>query len=152
MSPKPTQPLVLPPTYTTTTPPESFTDPAYGTCTWHTLFSSSITPTDSLCAGIAVCPPNTGHLCKHRHTQAEIYHITDGKGIMFVDGKEYAVEKGSSVFVPGDAEHGIRNVGLEDLRWFYVFPGGSFGDVVYRFSGEEEGKDGGREGMVKSKL
>lgn len=35
------------------------------------------------------------------------------------------------------------NVGEGDLRLFYVFPTGSFGDVVYRFEDE---------GDVKAKL
>lgn len=56
---------------------------------------------------------------------------------MMVEGKECKVEKGCTVFVTGDAEHGVRNEGLEELRWFYVFAADSFGDVVYRFSAEE---------------
>lgn len=52
---------------------------------------------------------------------------------MVIDGAKFAVRKGSTVFIPGDAEHGIRNVGEGVLRWFYVFPTGGFGDVVYRF-------------------
>jgi mannose-6-phosphate isomerase-like protein (cupin superfamily) len=104
------------------------------------LFSSPQTPTDSLCAGIALCPPNTGHLCAHRHAQAELYYIIEGNGIVVIDGIESKVEKGSTVFIPGNAEHEIRNVADTELRWFYVFPTGSFGDVVYRFSDEEKMK------------
>lgn len=37
-----------------------------------------------------------------------------------------------TVFIPGDAEHGVFNDGDEELRWLYVFPG-AFEDVVYRF-------------------
>jgi len=94
-----------------------------------------------MCAGIAVCPPKAGHLCPHRHLQAEIYHILEGSGIVTIDGREFKVEKGSSVFVPGDAEHGIRNEEEKELKWFYVFPTGRFGDIVYRFSHETEGKE-----------
>jgi uncharacterized cupin superfamily protein len=53
-----------------------------------------------------------------------------------IDSKEYSVERGSSISVPGDAEHGIRNEGDEDLRWFCVFPTALFGGFVYRFSDE----------------
>ena len=60
---------------------------------------------------------------------------------MSIDGKDYSVEGGCSIFVPGDAEHGIRNEGEEELRWFYVFPTAAFGDVVYRFSDEANAKD-----------
>ena len=51
---------------------------------------------------------------------------------------------GSTVFIPSDAEHGIVNVGLDELRWFYVFPTGSFGDVLYRFSESELGMRDGK--------
>lgn len=120
-------------------PPESFPDPtngepSRGEVTWHTLFSSPSTPTDSLSAGVAVCPPFTGHLCVHRHAQAEVYYITKGQGIVTIDGKDSRVAKGSAVFIPGNAEHGIVNDGEEELEWFYVFPTAAFGDIVYRFS------------------
>lgn len=101
-----------------------------------------------MCSGIAVCQPRTGSLCPHRHTQAEIYYIISGKGIVQIDGKEYEVEGGSSVFIPGDAEHGIFNKGEEELRWLYVFPTGAFSDIVYRFANEEAGEDK----KLKSKL
>ena len=100
-----------------------------------------------MCSGIAVCQPRTGSLCPHRHTQAEIYYIISGKGIVQINGREYEVEGGSSVFIPGDAEHGIFNKGEEELRWFYVFPTGAFSDIVYRFSDEV-----GEDKKLKSKL
>lgn len=134
------KPVILPPSYTTTTPPETFPDPSYGTISWHTLFSHPNTPTSDLSAGIAVCPPQTGHLCPHRHAQAEIYYIIDGLGEVTIDGVVHRVEKGSSVFIPSNAEHGIVNVGSGDLRWFYVFPTASFADVVYRFGKDERAK------------
>ena len=136
MSSTTTKQVIFPGTYTSNNPSESFEITSRGTCTWHTLFSAPQTPTDSLCAGIASCLPNTGHLCAHRHTQAEIFYIIEGSGVVVIDGVQSKVEKGSTVFIPGDAEHEIRNARGTELRWFYVFPTGSFGDVVYRFSDE----------------
>lgn len=65
-----------------------------------------------------------------------MYYITEGSGIMIIDGIESKVETGSVVFIPGNAEHGIVNDSKEgkELKWLYVFPTGAFGDVVYRFS------------------
>lgn len=63
---------------------------------------------------------------------------------MTIDGVVSRVRAGSTVFIPSDAEHGIVNTGNVDLRWFYVFPTGSFEDIVYRFredEGEGKGKD-----------
>ena len=151
-----TPPTIIPPTYKQS-PPESFESPSNGDVTWHTLISTPKTNTTDLSAGIASCPPKTGHLCAHRHKQAEIYHILQGVGELTIDGVVSRVEAGSTVFIPSDVEHGIVNVGAGELKWFYVFPTGSFGDVIYRFS--EKGSTtmnlkplGSREGNVKVKL
>jgi quercetin dioxygenase-like cupin family protein len=90
----------------------------------------------------------------HRHEQAEIYHILAGEGEVTIDGVVSPVRAGNTVFIPSNAEHGIVNTSdAGDLRWFYVFPTGSFGDVVYRFSKDEMGvkSEAGVEG-VKAKL
>jgi hypothetical protein len=39
-----------------------------------------------------------------------------------------------AVFIPGMAEHGIRQTGTELLRLFYGFPVDSFDSVEYLFS------------------
>ena len=135
----PAEATVIPPEFTSIRPAESFPDdpsgPSKGDVTWHTLISHPQTASSDLSAGIAVCPPATGSLREHRHAQSEIYYILDGTGRVSIDGKSYEVERGSVIFIPPDAEHGIVNTGdVEPLRWFYVFPTSSFGDVVYRFS------------------
>lgn len=132
-----TKPIFLIPSQITLKPPESFHEPGRGHITWRTLLSSGLTPSNTLTAGIATCPAKTGYLGHHRHEQAEIYLILEGEGLMYVDGAEQRVEKGGVVFIPGNAEHGIRNVGEEDLVWFYCFAADRFEDVVYRFEGGE---------------
>jgi oxalate decarboxylase/phosphoglucose isomerase-like protein (cupin superfamily) len=47
------------------------------------------------------------------------------------------VTAGSAVFVPGDAEHGIRNTGEGPLRFVYAFATDAVDDVVSRFSDQE---------------
>ncbi|KAE9366668.1 RmlC-like cupin [Stipitochalara longipes BDJ] len=131
-----TCPLVFSSNYISARTPEKFDVPSRGECAWHTLFSQPNTATDSMCAGIAVCPPRTGRLCPHRHEQAEIYYIISGEGIISIDEEKHEVQAGCSIFIPGNAEHGIVNEGEEELRWFYVFPTAAFSDVVYRFSDE----------------
>ncbi|KAL4753011.1 RmlC-like cupin domain-containing protein [Aspergillus terricola var. indicus] len=136
-----TEPIVLNAETIRSLPAESF--PASNNTnnlTWRTLLSTSpphLTPSSNMCAGLASCPPHSGQLSLHRHTQAEIYYITSGRGIVNIEGFEHEVSAGSVLFIPGDAEHGVVNRGEEALGWFYVFPTAGFGDVVYRFSGEE---------------
>ncbi|CZR55901.1 uncharacterized protein PAC_05789 [Phialocephala subalpina] len=147
-----TKPMIVPASHTSSHPPESFDAANRGNCTWNTIFSQLNTPTDSMCSGIGVCKPRTGRLCSHRHKQAEIYYIISGRGVVRIDGTEYKVEGGSSVFIPGDAEHGIFNFEDEELTWLYVFPTGAFGDIKYRFSDEVDGKERTKEKELKAKL
>jgi quercetin dioxygenase-like cupin family protein len=113
-------------------PREAWDDPAKGSVTWHTLFSGEITPTDAMCAGIAVLTPG-GVNAPHRHAEAEIYYILEGSGILTVDEKDYPVRKGSAVFIPGNAWHALRPTDGKEIRLLYVFPTGRFSDVVYEF-------------------
>lgn len=114
-------------------PRDRFEDPSRGNVGWFTLISGDLTPTDTFSAGIAEFQPRDGILNLHRHDQAEIYYIIDGAGIMTIDGVEQEVMAGATVFIPGNAEHGIRNTGDAWLRLFYIFATDRFGDVVYRF-------------------
>ena len=114
-------------------PREAFDDPARGDVTWFTLFSGDMTPTSQMSAGVAEIGPSRGSLKLHRHAQPEIYLILEGTGILTIDGVERTVTAGAAIFIPGDAEHGIRNETEGLLRLFYVFPTDRFSDVVYRF-------------------
>lgn len=112
---------------------DSWDDPAKGVLGFRTLFSGGITATQALTAGIADL--NGGDwLGLHRHTPAEIYYVLEGHGTVTLDGDDYPVSAGTAVYIPGDTEHGIRNVGPAPLRFFYAFAVDSFDDVTYRFS------------------
>ncbi|KAF2267647.1 RmlC-like cupin [Lojkania enalia] len=135
------KPVVLRSRAIAAVPPEGFPDPSGGDVTWKTLLSTPKTSTDTFTSGIAKCSPGSGHLKAHRHQQAEIYYIIQGRGVVPIDGVEHQVEKGSVIFIPGDAEHGIQNTSQEeDLVWLYVFATDAFEDVVYRFSEEKTPK------------
>lgn len=55
---------------------------------------------------------------------------------MTIDGVETRIAAGMAVFIPGDAEHSVRNASSQPLKIFYVFAADRFKDVVYRFSSE----------------
>lgn len=115
-------------------PFETFDDPDRGDAFWFTLFSAGRTPTSAMSAGIMVLPPKGRGLEPHRHAQAELYFIAAGSGVLTINGKETAVSAGQAAFIPGDAEHSIRNDAKVELRVFYVFPTDSFDEIAYRFS------------------
>jgi mannose-6-phosphate isomerase-like protein (cupin superfamily) len=112
---------------------DSWDDPVKGRIAWRTLFGGDNSKTDSLTAGIAEVEPG-GWLGLHRHTPAEIYYVLEGSGIVTIDGREYPVAAGTALFIPGDAEHGLRNEGDVVLRFLYAFAADSFAKVEYRFS------------------
>ncbi len=114
---------------------ESFADPTRGDASWFTFFSGDMTPTSGMSAGVMEVPPNGGTLEPHRHAQAEIYFVWAGEGVLTVDGVATAIAAGTSIFIPGDAEHSVRNEGGATLKIFYVFATDRFADVTYRFSG-----------------
>ncbi|KPI39156.1 uncharacterized protein AB675_4640 [Cyphellophora attinorum] len=113
---------------------ETFSHEQDAHVSWKTLISSPKTSTESLTVGIATCPPKRGSLPRHRHAQAECYHIISGKGVVVIDGEEHSVGAGSVVYIPGLAGHSVRNEHpVEELKWFYVFNANSFADIKYVF-------------------
>ena len=114
---------------------DGWDDPVKGRVGWRTLFSGGLTPTDALTAGVAAFEPGDW-LGLHRHAPAEIYYVLAGRGLLTLEGREYEIGAGDAVFIPGNAEHGIRNAGDAMLRFLYVFPVDSFDQVEYRFLGK----------------
>ena len=112
---------------------ESWVNGERGNASWFTLFSSGVTPTTAMSAGVMEIPPNGGVLKPHRHRQAEIYFVHEGTGSLKVNGVATTISVGTAAFIPGDAEHSVRNDSTATLKIFYVFPTDCFGDVVYRF-------------------
>jgi quercetin dioxygenase-like cupin family protein len=50
-----------------------------------------------------------------------------------VDGREYALRPGVSLFIPPHARHAARCTSEIPLRLLFVFPTDRFDEVVYRF-------------------
>jgi mannose-6-phosphate isomerase-like protein (cupin superfamily) len=113
--------------------PETWSDDVRGTVSFRTIFGGAHR-TAEFTAGVAELEPG-GWLGHHRHEPAELYHVIEGEGILVVDGVEHTVARGSTAYIPGDHEHGIRNCGTTLLRVFYTFAlGGSFDQIEYRFT------------------
>jgi quercetin dioxygenase-like cupin family protein len=103
-----------------------------GTVQWKTLVSGGVTDSSALTAGLARITPG-GALHPHRHAQAELYFISQGTGVVTIDGERREVAPGSTVFIPGNAVHGIECTGSSELRFNYVLAADRFEDVEYIF-------------------
>jgi mannose-6-phosphate isomerase-like protein (cupin superfamily) len=104
-----------------------------GRLTFRTFFSADSTATECFVTGVAELLEG-GFLALHRHEQAETYYVLSGEGVVTLGGIDYRVRPGSSVFIPGSIEHGIRNTGTVTLRFFYALAADTFTDVEYVFS------------------
>ena len=112
---------------------DSWDDEMHGRIKWRTLISNEYTPTAALTAGVAEILPGD-QLKDHRHAPPELYYFLSGEGVASIEGVEYPVKVDTTVFIPGNATHGIRNTGQTTLRLFYVFAVNSFSEVEYAFS------------------
>jgi quercetin dioxygenase-like cupin family protein len=105
---------------------------ARGQVSWKDLLGSNPSDGADMVVGVARVLPGQS-LEPHRHTQPETYFTLSGSGTVTIDGARHEVSAGTLLFIPGDAEHGIRNDGEEELQILYAFAIADFSDVVYRF-------------------
>ena len=67
----------------------------------------------------------------HYHSPAEIYVVTNGKGILNKSGELEEIKKGDVVYIEGNAEHALKNNGKETLEFYWIFPTDRFSEVEY---------------------
>lgn len=63
-----------------------------------------------------------GYTPQHTHAWPHINYINSGKGILHLDGTDYAVEAGSFAYVPGGKIHQFRNTGTEPFSFICIVP------------------------------
>jgi len=103
-----------------------------GQVMWKDLLGSDPAEGANMVMGVARLRPGEA-LSPHRHAQPETYFMLTGRGDVTIDGVTRDVPAGTLVFIPGDAEHGIRNPHAEELQFLYAFAVADFNSVVYRF-------------------
>lgn len=63
-----------------------------------------------------------GHTPRHAHPWPHINYMVSGKGILYLDGKEYTVEPGFVAYIPGEAEHQFKNSGDQEFSFICIVP------------------------------
>lgn len=112
--------------------PQEWSDGLRGVLSFRTLAAEAAEAT-GLTAGVAVMPVG-GWLGSHRHGPPETYYVLEGEGVLTVEGRQQPLTPGTAAYIPGRAEHAVRNTGAGELRVFYVMATGSFDDVRYEFT------------------
>lgn len=58
----------------------------------------------------------------HTHEWPHINYFLKGKGTVYLNGQENSVEAGSFAYIPGNAEHQIKNAGDEPFQFICIVP------------------------------
>ncbi len=64
----------------------------------------------------------SGYTPRHAHSWPHITYILSGKGTLFLDGHENAVEAGCTAYIPGGADHQFRNTGEDEFCFICIVP------------------------------
>lgn len=65
--------------------------------------------------------PN-GKVPIHNHPQNHEIYILQGAGIFFNQSEQIEVKPGDAIYIPPDEEHGINNIGKENLVFLCLIP------------------------------
>jgi len=57
---------------------------------------------------------------RHRHREAEIFRVLEGRYLYEIDGRRFYAEVGAVVSIPGGAAHGFVNVTDKPARQYIV--------------------------------
>jgi hypothetical protein len=57
---------------------------------------------------------------RHRHHEAEIFRVIEGRYLYEADGRRFYAEAGDVVSIPGGVEHGFVNVGDKPARQYIL--------------------------------
>tara|TARA_B100000900_G_C20341595_1_gene618447 strand:+ start:161 stop:535 length:375 start_codon:yes stop_codon:yes gene_type:complete len=99
---------------------------------WKFLIDSDFTKSSGLSLGFAEIAPG-GNLILHYHSPAEIYIVTDGKGLLNKSGEKEEIKKGDVVFIGENEKHAVKNNGNETLKFYWIFPTDRFSEVEYLY-------------------
>jgi quercetin dioxygenase-like cupin family protein len=99
---------------------------------WKFLIDADFTKSSGLSLGFAEIAPG-GDLILHYHSPAEIYVVTDGKGILNKSGEHEEIKKGDVVYIAENEKHALKNNGKETLKFYWIFPTDRFSKVEYLY-------------------
>jgi quercetin dioxygenase-like cupin family protein len=97
---------------------------------WKQHFTGDKTPTQDISMGTFEVPPG-GELTLHYHSPQEIYYVLEGEATLLMNGDAKRLKSGMAVYIPAGSLHGVRNDSLTTFKAIWMFPIGTWSDVVY---------------------
>ncbi|UXP32375.1 cupin domain-containing protein [Reichenbachiella agarivorans] len=69
---------------------------------------------------MSVVKPDKSTHPPHRHEEDEMFYILEGKASFYLDGKTIIVGPHTSLYCPSMSEHGLKNVGKQELKYLVI--------------------------------
>jgi mannose-6-phosphate isomerase-like protein (cupin superfamily) len=116
-------------------PSDGFDDPAVRARSpvhWKLLVGAERTPSRGLTMGTCEVPPGAA-LLRHHHAPGEVYYVLEGEGVSEIDDLVTPIGPGTALYIPPNARHRTRNTGTGPLRFVWIFPTDSFGEIAYHY-------------------
>ena len=96
------------------------------------LIDSTKIDNHGLSLGSLVLVPG-GELPLHHHSPQEIYIIRKGKGLLLSKTETREVFPETSIYIPKNEKHGLKNIGDNNLLIYWIFPTDCWADVRYLY-------------------
>ena len=97
------------------------------------LIDSTKIENHGLSLGVVELEPGA-ELPLHHHSPQEIYIIRTGKGLLLSKADAREVFPETSIYVPRNEKHGLRNIGQVVLSLYWIFPTDCWKDVEYLYN------------------
>ena len=96
------------------------------------LIDSTKIENHGLSLGVVELEPGA-ELPLHHHSPQEIYIIRTGKGLLLSKSDTREVFPETSIYIPKNEKHGLRNIGQVALSLYWIFPTDCWKDVEYLY-------------------
>jgi mannose-6-phosphate isomerase-like protein (cupin superfamily) len=97
------------------------------------LVDSTKIDNNGLSMGILELEPGA-ELPLHHHSPQEIYIIKTGIGVLLGSTNDRQVSSNTTIYIPKNEKHGLRNISSEILSFYWIFPTDCWDQVKYFYS------------------
>ena len=107
-------------------------DPEFPGLQYKLLIDSTKIDNHGLSLGSLQLSPG-GELPLHHHSPQEIYIIRKGKGLLLSKSEQREVFPDTSIYIPKNEKHGLKNIGDNKLLIYWIFPTNCWAEVKYLY-------------------
>ena len=93
------------------------------------VISGELSGSKDLHVGVARMQPGEYHIRHHHPLGSEFYFFLSGEAVVHVDGVDYPARRGTSVYLPPNTVHSVRNTGSETVDLVFGLDKPEYADI-----------------------